>query len=179
MKVSDFSNTNPVRSFSFEIQSQLNKESMKLKITFLALFLISLSGISKAQTLTDLNWMAGYWTSAEDGSSMEELWTTASGGMLVGVHRDVFANGRSSFEYLRIVETAEGIVYLASPGGRPATPFTLTAHSANTASFENLENDFPQRIIYTKKGKTLTARIEDKSGEKGMEWTWTKTNFDK
>lgn len=178
MKVSVFSNTNLDSSFSFVIQSQFNKESMKLKSTLVLLFLISISGISHAQTLTDLNWMAGYWTSSDDGNSMEELWSTASGSMIVGFHRDVFANGRSSFEYLRIVETAEGIVYLASPGGRPPTPFKLVEHSTNMASFENLENDFPQRIIYTQNGNTLTARIEDKSGEKGMEWTWTKTKFE-
>lgn len=178
MRVSDFSNTNLERSFSFVSQSQLNKESMKLKFTLVLLFLISISGISNAQSLNDLNWMAGYWTSSDDGTSMEELWTTSSGGMLIGVHRDVFANGRSSFEYLRIVETAEGIVYLASPGGRPPTPFKLKEHSTTMASFENLENDFPQRIIYTQKGNTLTARIEDESGEKGMEWTWTKTKFE-
>lgn len=131
-----------------------------------------------AQDLTDLDWMAGYWTSSENGAAMEELWTESSGGMLIGIHRDVFGNGGSSFEYLRIVNSGDGIVYLASPGGRPATPFTLTELKDKKVVFENLENDFPQRIIYSRKGDELTARIEDQSGEKGMQWTWTKTQFE-
>jgi len=40
--------------------------------------------------------------------------------------------------------------------------------------FENLSHDFPQRIIYSRAGDKLTARIEDESGEKGMQWSWTK-----
>ncbi len=149
---------------------------MKSRILLLVLTLFSFS--IQAQSLSDLNWMAGYWTSSENGTTMEELWTPYAGGLLVGLHRDVFGNGRSSFEFLRIVQSEKDIVYLASPSGRPATPFTLKELSGQKAVFENLEHDFPQRIIYSREGDTLTARIEDKSGDKGMQWTWTKTKFD-
>ncbi|MEQ9309661.1 MAG: DUF6265 family protein [Balneolaceae bacterium] len=150
---------------------------MKSRIILTVFTFILVTGITQAQTLSELDWMTGYWTSSEKGSTMEELWTPASGGMMLGLHRDVFANGRSSFENIRIIETKNGIVYLASPGGQPATPFTLKEVSAQKAIFENLEHNFPQRIIYSREGNTLTARIEDESGEKGMQWTWTKANF--
>lgn len=173
--MSVFSNTYPFVDFSFEIQSQ--HKVLSMKSTLLLLFLALTTASIQAQTLTDLDWMSGYWTSSENGTTMEELWTPASGGMMLGLHRDVFGNGRSSFENIRIVQTAEGIVYLASPGGKPATPFTLKEVSAQKAVFENLEHDFPQRIIYSKEGNNLTARIEDETGEKGMQWTWIKTDF--
>ncbi len=173
--MSVFSNTYRFPDFNFENQSQFKNRIMKT-ITFILLLFLSTS--VTAQSLSDLSWMNGYWTNQENGSSSEELWSTAAGGMMIGVNRGVYPNGRSSFEFLRIVESEEKIVYLASPGGQTPTPFTLTEVSENKVVFENMENDFPQRIIYSRDGSSLTARIEDKSGEKGMQWTWTKTKFD-
>lgn len=150
------------------------------KLLSLVLLMI-LTGITQlnAQTpdpaLPELAWLTGYWTSTQDGTAIEELWTNGSGYMMLGVHRDVYANGRSAFEYLRIMRTREGIVYVASPGGQPGTTFTMTENNDQKVVFENLEHDFPQRIIYSRSEDTLTARIEDESGEKSMEWVWTKT----
>lgn len=150
---------------------------MKTTCFLLSLLVLSLSGSSKAQTLEDLNWMSGYWVASKGGATLEELWMPASGGMMVGLNRSAYANGRSMFEYLRIAETDSSIVYLASPGGAVAVPFTLTTVTSTRAVFENLAHDFPQRIIYSLSGDQLTARIEDESGEKGQQWTWRKTNF--
>lgn len=177
--MSDFSNTYDLCDFSFETQFQNKFNHMKSRISLLVLTLFITSFSVQSQTLSELDWLAGYWTNSENGTTMEELWTPASGSMMLGLHRDVYGNGRSSFENLRIIETQGKIIYLASPGGRPATLFTLKETSVQKVVFENLENNFPQRIIYTRKGNKLTARIEDASGEKVMEWTWNKTNFDK
>ena len=150
-----------------------------MKSIFLLLtLLVIIPGTLSAQTLEDLDWMSGYWKLSQGGATLEELWTPASGGMMVGVNRTVYPNGRASFEFLRIVKTDSSIVYLASPGGASPTAFTLTEVTGSKAVFENLEHDFPQRIIYSLAGNQLTARIEDESGEKGMQWTWTKTNLD-
>lgn len=145
-------------------------------IILTSLFVISTS--LSAQTLADLSWMNGYWVNQENGTASEELWSTSKGGMMIGMNRSIYANGRSSFEFLRIVESEGKIIYLASPGGQSPTPFTLTQSTDKNAVFENMENDFPQRIIYSREGNTMTARIEDTSGENGMQWSWIKTNFD-
>ncbi|HAW80401.1 MAG TPA: hypothetical protein DEO59_01225 [Balneola sp.] len=136
---------------------------------------ISLNAQAPDPALPELAWLTGYWTSTEDGTTIEELWTNGAGYMMLGVHRDVNENGRSSFEYLRIMRTREGIVYVASPGGKLGTTFTMIENIDQKVVFENLDHDFPQRIIYSRSGDTLTARIEDESGEKSMEWVWTKT----
>ena len=152
---------------------------MKLNYILITLFLAFMGSGVSAQTpdpkLPELSWLAGYWTFSKDGNTTEELWTHGSGYMMLGLHRDVYANGRSSFEFLRIMRTREGIVYVASPNGTPGTTFAMKDVSNQKVVFENLEHDFPQRIIYSRTGDKLTARIEDKSGEKAMEWTWTKT----
>jgi hypothetical protein len=126
-------------------------------------------------SVSALSWMAGSWGATVDGVEMEEHWTTAKGGTLVGMHRDV-AKGRTvSFEFLRVEEQNGGLVYLASPRGAPPTPFRLVEAGANRAVFANPQHDFPQRIIYWKEGADLKARIEGPRGGKtvGEEWRWS------
>ncbi len=112
--------------------------------------------------LEDLGWMAGHWMLQEAGGTTEELWMPARGGMMLGLNRSVQkGRARGSFEYLRIVEDPEhgGVVYLASPGGGPPTPFRLTEVDGKHAVFENPEHDFPKRIEYRLEGEKLTASI--------------------
>lgn len=176
--VSVFYNTDQKCIFSFKVQPESKNVFMKTRIM---LFLIAgiLTVPAQSQSLSDLEWLSGYWTTtSQNGVTMEELWMKPSGGLMAGLHRDVFPNGRFSFEYLRIMETKDGILYVPSPGGKESVSFTLTEVTPNKAVFENLKHDFPQRIIYSLADKKLTARIEDESGKKGMQWTWEKTQFE-
>jgi hypothetical protein len=122
--------------------------------------------------LEDLSWMAGHWTGSSDGWQIEEIWLAPGGGVMLGMHRDAKGE-KASFEFLRIAQTAEGIVYLAQPGGRPPTPFKLTEATATRAVFENPKHDFPQRILYTLRDGQLCARVEGGT-ETPQEWCWTK-----
>ena len=85
-------------------------------------------------------------------------------------------NGRmAGFEFLRIVERDGGLVYVAQPGGKPPTDFTLTAISENSATFENPAHDFPKLIRYTKRPDgTLEARVGD-GGAKDEIYVFTNT----
>lgn len=110
---------------------------------------------------------------------MEEHWTSPAGGGLVGMHKDVKAGRLISFEFLRVVRTADkGVCYLSSPNGRPATPFCAIEMSDRRVVFENKEHDFPQRVLYwlDDQGR-LHARIEGSQGEKQAfeEWVWKKS----
>ena len=122
----------------------------------------------------DLAWMAGHWASESDGTRSEEGWFAPAGGILVGLHRDVRPDGRAFFEYLRIESGEDGVAYVASPMGRPGTPFALVACGDARAEFENPEHDFPQRIVYAVEGDELVARIEGRvDGEsRSSEWRW-------
>ena len=127
-------------------------------------------------SLESLSWIAGSWSGAVGGVEMEEHWTAAKGGSMIGIHRDV-AKGRTvSFEFLRIETQKDQIVYLSMPNGRsPATPFPLKEVSGTRVVFENPAHDFPQRIIYWKDGNDLRARIEGTMNGKagGEEWRWS------
>ena len=130
-----------------------------------------------AESLEALSWLEGHWTSESGGGRSEELWTDAAGGLLVGVHRDVYASGQVAFEFLRITVQDGRVVYLASPGGRPATPFHLVESGQRAATFQNAEHDFPQRIVYRlDEDGILTARIEGEVDgvARSSEWRWSR-----
>jgi hypothetical protein len=129
-----------------------------------------------AADVASLQWMTGHWSSEAGGVISEEIWSSPAGGILVGMHRDV-KGAKASFEFMRIAQDPEGIVYLAQPGGRsPATPFRLTDSAAHRAVFTNPAHDFPQRITYWRDGEKLCARVEGPMNGKDVneEWCWAK-----
>jgi hypothetical protein len=81
---------------------------------------------------------------------------------MLAVSRTLKDGRMASFEFLRIVERDGGLVYVAQPGGKPPTDFTLTLVSEASATFENPEHDFPKMIRYTKRPDgSLEARVGD------------------
>lgn len=99
----------------------------------------------------DLAWLSGAWvgTRGTGGSiSMEERWSPPKGGAMLGISRTVSREKMTAFEYLRIVERDGGLVYIAQPGGAPATEFIMTEISSQRAVFENPRHDYPRRIVY-------------------------------
>lgn len=125
-------------------------------------------------TLADLSWIAGDWQTAPGGrGQIEEHWTAAAGGSMMGVSRTVAGDKTVEFEYLRIEQRAEGIYYVAHPKARcPGTDFKLTRASATEAVFENPEHDFPKRIIYRKTDNGLTAIIDAGEGSKSVSYVF-------
>jgi hypothetical protein len=127
-------------------------------------------------TLVSLAWLAGSWSGTANGIEMEEHWTAPKGNSMIGLHRDVSKGRTVWFEFQRIEQQGDQIVYLAQPNGQsPATPFALKEASAARVVFENPTHDFPQRIIYWKDGNDLRARIEGTmNGKAGSEeWRWS------
>jgi hypothetical protein len=117
-------------------------------------------------TLAQLSWVAGTWRGESGGMVFEERWTPPSGGAMLAVSRTVKGDRMVAFEFLRIVERDGTLVYVAQPGGRPPTEFTLTALAADSATFENPSHDFPKMIRYVRQADgSLEARVSD-GGEK-------------
>jgi hypothetical protein len=120
-----------------------------------------------------LGWLAGHWRSAD----VEEVWLAPRGGLMLAMTREIRGGvtpsspagtapaatppPRVSFEFLRIEQRADGtLVLLASPGGRPPTPFALAEMGPRRVRFTNTSHDFPQHILYWRDGDRLQARIE-------------------
>lgn len=72
-------------------------------------------------SIADVRWLAGGWVTDANPVDIEQRWTTPAGGAMLAVSRTVEGDKMVAFEYLRIVERDGGLVYIAQPGGRPAT----------------------------------------------------------
>jgi len=122
--------------------------------------------LTAAMTLHDFAWLAGDWQLVRGGECIEEHWTLPSDTSLVGVSRTVAANRTSEFEFLRIETRADGIFYVAQPGGRPPVSFRLASDAAGELVFLNPgTSDHLKRIVYRRDGDDgLAARIEGEDG---------------
>jgi len=145
-----------------------------MRYAAIALCLTIASTAAGAATLDDLSWMTGHWRSEADGTASEELWMAPEGGLMLGVHRDTRPGKSSWFEFLRIEERNGEIAFVAQPGGKTPTPFPLKEIDGTRVTFENLDHDFPQRVIYWLDEESLCARAEGKvdGDERGSEWCW-------
>ena len=145
-------------------------------LTVLAASGTSRSAASDGPTLDELAWMAGHWASEVDGERTEEVWLGPGGRIMLGMNRSLHENGHADFEYLRIEQRKDSIVYVASPGGRTPTDFTLVDCGKDFALFANPEHDFPKEIRYELTPEGLHARVSGAVGgkEQAEEWTWKK-----
>ena len=74
--------------------------------------------------------MTGCWNRVDGQHWTQECWMEPKAGMMLGASREGFADKLKSWEQLRVEQAANGaIVLLASPGGRPAVPFTARSVS--------------------------------------------------
>lgn len=145
-----------------------------MKLIFLALVLLTKLS-TQTPAIADLSWIAGDWQTAPGGRrQVEEHWTNAAGGTMMGMSRTVAGEKTVEFEYVRIEQRADGIYYVAHPKARcPGTDFKLTKASATEAVFENPQHDFPKRIIYRKTADdSLTASIDGGEGTKAMSFAF-------
>ncbi len=119
-------------------------------------------------TIGDVSWLAGFWKARLGNASLEECWTPAAGGAMLGLSRTVAGNKMVVFEFMQIIEHHGGLVYLAQTNGRaPATEFTLTRLNAAGAVFENRFEAVPKTIKYSLESDgSLTAVIADLAGLK-------------
>lgn len=77
------------------------------------------------------------------------------------------------FEYLCIAQRHGGLVYTAMPNGGSATDFLLTKISADSATFENPDHDFPRAITYTKRADGgVDATISGAPGQRALTYSF-------
>ncbi len=137
---------------------------MRLFSLFIGLLGLALTGPARAADGAErLSWLAGCWSleGGEPGSG--EQWLPAAGGTLLGVSRTVRGGNTVAHEFMQIRPGADGnLVFIAQPSGKPEGSFgLLTGTNPAEAIFENLQHDFPQRVIYRlEDGGRLRARIE-------------------
>lgn len=80
---------------------------------------------------------------------------------MLGMSRTVINAALRDWEFVLLGPSAAGLAYQVTPARQNPTSFPATAVSDTMLVFENAANDFPQRVIYRRKGSdSLLARIE-------------------
>lgn len=149
---------------------------MTRPLAALALLAASTALAQTPPRVTSIDWLAGTWIQETAQEKVTESWLGPANGIMVAANLTARANGRRSFEFLRIAETPDGFSYYASPGGKAPVEFRLKDLSERRVVFENAAHDFPQRVLYWREGEQLVARIEGtiKGKERGEEWRFSR-----
>ena len=80
---------------------------------------------------------------------------------MLGLSRTVKGEQTVSFEFMQFRQENGVLVFLPQPQGGTRVPFPLKDSFGGKLTFENKEHDFPQRVIYERKGPALLlAAIE-------------------
>ncbi|HET6972080.1 MAG TPA: DUF6265 family protein [Phenylobacterium sp.] len=108
-----------------------------------------------------LAWISGSWSAEKDGATVREMWLSPLDGAMAGVTLTTRPGQPARAEFAKITAEPGGVTYTAVVGRQAPTPFVLRPGSqGDEAIFENLDHDFPQRIVYRRCGRDLCARIE-------------------
>jgi len=115
----------------------------------------------KEPLLNGLGWLSGCWEGRQGEAIIEEVWSKPRGDSMVGFGRTVKDGKTTAFEFMQVREANGSLTYLPQPGGGARVSFPLKDSFAERFTFENKEHDFPQRVIYERKGPgLLLAAIE-------------------
>ena len=125
----------------------------------------------EAHGLEQISFLAGCWAGQMGSLDMREQWTEADGGVMLGTTRFFRDGALADFEFAMIVEEDETAVLWPYPRGeRSADGFPLVRVDEEYV-FENLEHDFPVRIVYVRVGDdALAPRVEGPDGT-GPSWS--------
>ncbi len=124
-------------------------------------------------------WMAGCWMTAGEGSCTEECWTVPRGAMMLGSSHTFEGGETRWFEHMRIEREAEGLVFIAQPGGSPPTRFAIAATPVGADGqpvgvlFVSAEHDYPQRVHYFLDADgALVGEISMMDGSRVQRWVY-------
>lgn len=108
-----------------------------------------------------LSWMAGCWRLQASSRVVDEQWMAPAGGGMLGMSRTVAKGRIAEHEFVQIREEGGRLVYIAQPSSQAQARFAAVSVAPTEVVFENLQHDFPQRVIYRRTGEGgLHARIE-------------------
>jgi uncharacterized protein DUF6265 len=127
----------------------------------LALHDSSVARAQDAPTVARVGWIAGCWERSAGARLIEEQWMRPRAGLMLGMSRTVVGDSLREYEQVALFERGGRLVYAATPARQAAAEFESTAVSDSAVTFANPAHDFPQRIIYRRRGAdSLLARVE-------------------
>ncbi|HRO44147.1 MAG TPA: DUF6265 family protein [Flavipsychrobacter sp.] len=137
----------------------------------LSVFLISCQSVTHKHKgedenkLTQLSWMLGKWQMQTSDGTITEEWNKSSDSQWYGVSFMVSTQGDTPFrESIKLNYNNDQLTYspmVSNQNDAKEISFAEKSFSDSMVVFENLNHDFPQRIIYRKISDTsILAAIE-------------------
>ena len=116
---------------------------------------------TRTPSVSQLSWMAGCWERRNGSRVVDEHWMPPRAGTMLGSGRTVRGDTLIEFEQTRIFERNGRLVFAARPSGQEPAEFESTESSDSAVTFSNPTHDFPQRVMYRRRGAdSLIARVE-------------------
>lgn len=148
-------------------------------LVLLTSVLLTSVGSGLSQTVTGIHraaWLQGCWAQTTPAGSVEESWTTAKAGSMIGVGRTIRDGKMTAYEMIVLREQGDRLAYEAHPSGQPAATFLSTRISASELVFENPAHDFPQEVGYRLDGDKLLGWIRGmlNGKERRVEFPYTR-----
>ncbi len=139
----------------------MKTQFLKASLFCTSLFLFQSCSDDKSLSLKDLKWMLGKWESKTDEGILYEDWNKLNDSTFNGHAYAISLDGDTTFnENAKVVLRNGTIIYSVTVNNEESTDFTLVDNEQQ-AVFENINHDYPQRIIYKSlSSDSLFARIE-------------------
>lgn len=140
----------------------------------------SVSAQSVEEGLAAASFLVGCWAQSPSGQNgLREIYAHPAENMMTGLSQ-FWRGGRIvDFEFHRIDASPEGPVLTPHPRGVASVSFRPAEVVSDRIVWENLEHDFPQRIIYERvSANSLAVRIEGGDGAeaRSLEWRMARTD---
>jgi hypothetical protein len=99
-----------------------------------------------------VRWLTGCWEARNPQRTIYEQWTPAQGRVMLATARTIRGDSLIEYEFVALRERGERLAYEAHPSGQSGATFLSIALTDSAVTFENLDNDFPQRVGYNRRG---------------------------
>lgn len=146
-----------------------NFKSMKNKIALLV-FLVAFSACKKVDSEANekdkiklAHWLLGNWEDKSVDGSLTENWSKVNDSTYQATSHFIKLKDTLHYETIRLQQKGETLTYIATVQGQnddKPVAFNLITATDKQLVFENLKNDYPQKISYTHISKdSLVAEV--------------------
>lgn len=124
--------------------------------------------------IDQLAWLEGSWTGSAFGGTIDEVFGSPAGGSVLGTSRVVADGALVHREFIVLAECEGSLVYEVHLPNRDPHVFRLARLEATSVVWEDLANNWPKRISYTRRGDELDVVVEGDASQKAERFTMRK-----
>ena len=139
-------------------------------ISSLSLMLFSCTTTSKNEKIKASEWLLGEWVNQSKEGIVSENWSQPNDSTLVAGSFFIKEKDTLHFENIALTEKDGELLYETTIQGQnddKPIVFPLLSETENELVFENLTNDYPQKIKYQRNSKSvITISISGKQAKK-------------